>query len=116
LGGHPTPAACHNVKVKRTPLRRKSNPERAARRSAWRAAVMARDKDTCRLCGRRGTHAHHILYRSQGGPDELWNGIALCWSDHDRVHAGGGKTWRPRLYAITGGPPEGEGPPLVREA
>lgn len=41
----------------------------------------------CRFCGRRtNLQVHHIILRSQGGPDEDWNGITLCGNDHDRVH------------------------------
>lgn len=32
--------------------------------------------------------AHHIIYRSHGGPDYLWNGVTLCMRCHDRVHRG----------------------------
>jgi 5-methylcytosine-specific restriction endonuclease McrA len=62
---------------------------------------MDRDDGRCRLCSKRATDAHHILYRSQGGLDEPWNGISLCRACHEKVHAEGGQTWRPRLYAIT---------------
>jgi 5-methylcytosine-specific restriction endonuclease McrA len=38
-----------------------------------------RDGWKCRHCNSRGPlHPHHIIYRSAGGPDELWNVITLC--------------------------------------
>ena len=33
-------------------------------------------------------HAHHILYRSDCGPDTVENGIALCPTCHHRAHNG----------------------------
>lgn len=90
--------------MKRTPLVHRITAKsiaRAERRSRWRALVVGRDEGRCRLCGKRGTDAHHILYRSQGGTDELFNGILLCRACHETVHAEGGRTWRPRLYALT---------------
>ncbi len=42
-------------------------------------ACYVRDGWKCRHCGSRGPlHPHHIVYSSQGGPDELWNLITLC--------------------------------------
>lgn len=50
--------------------------------------VYRRDKWKCRCCGRReGLHAHHIVYRSQGGLDRTENLITLCFQCHDKVHA-----------------------------
>ena len=49
--------------------------------------VHQRDKWKCRCCGKReNLHAHHILYRSQGGLDETRNLITLCFTCHDKVH------------------------------
>lgn len=49
-----------------------------------------RDKYRCRHCNSSfGLHPHHIIYRSQGGLDELSNLITLCHSCHiDGVHGG----------------------------
>jgi 5-methylcytosine-specific restriction endonuclease McrA len=43
------------------------------------------DKCKCRVwgCGLSNVEVHHIIPRSAGGPDELWNLICLC-SDHHR--------------------------------
>lgn len=75
----------------------------AAQRAAeahWRevtTAVAIRDGSSCRVCGKfcpprgglltRG-HAHHLQYRSQGGPDETWNLVTLCAGCHDEEHGG----------------------------
>jgi hypothetical protein len=48
----------------------------------------------------RNLHDHHIVYRSKGGPDELWNRTTLCACHHQRgVHGG--------LVRCTGSAPEG---------
>ncbi|HYC55670.1 MAG TPA: HNH endonuclease, partial [Candidatus Binatia bacterium] len=41
-------------------------------------------------CSRRGMlHAHHVWYRSHGGPDFTWNLATVC-NDHHReyIHRG----------------------------
>jgi 5-methylcytosine-specific restriction endonuclease McrA len=49
--------------------------------------VLSRDGWKCRSCGMRsGLHVHHIVFRSQQGPDEMWNLLALCSACHDGVH------------------------------
>jgi len=55
--------------------------------------VADRDGHTCQnpRCDHRSlrVHAHHVVYRCEGGSDELDNGIALCSSCHLRiVHPG----------------------------
>jgi 5-methylcytosine-specific restriction endonuclease McrA len=62
-----------------------------------RRQVYQREKGLCQMCGEfapldgheleRG-HAHHVRYRSHGGPDESSNLIWLCPKDHDVVHNG----------------------------
>lgn len=34
----------------------------------------------------RGDHCHHIILRSQGGPDEAWNLMHLCHVAHRWAH------------------------------
>lgn len=54
------------------------------------AKVLARDGYKCRHCGyRQNLHAHHIVYRSEMGPDESWNLVTLCNACHDGVHSNG---------------------------
>jgi hypothetical protein len=53
--------------------------------------ILARDRGFCQVpgCSRAATHAHHIDYRSAGGPDEPWNLISLCTAHHlHGVHLG----------------------------
>jgi 5-methylcytosine-specific restriction endonuclease McrA len=46
-----------------------------------------RDGHKCRHCnGRNGVHPHHVIYRSQGGKDELSNLLTLCACCHRAVH------------------------------
>lgn len=51
--------------------------------------VMYRDKWRCRAprCGSKSNlHAHHIRFRSEGGPDTAANLVTLCETCHRRVH------------------------------
>jgi 5-methylcytosine-specific restriction endonuclease McrA len=49
--------------------------------------VLGRDGWRCRSCrSRNSLHCHHIIFRSQQGPDEAWNLVTLCSSCHDGVH------------------------------
>jgi hypothetical protein len=55
---------------------------------ALRLAVAERDGWRCRWCGRTtvGIEAHHIAYRSAGGPDSVDNLICLDRDCHNTVH------------------------------
>ena len=84
------------------------------RRSRTRSRqVRDRDESHCQVpgCSRRGTHAHHIAFRSHGGGDERENQVAVCPFHHlCCIHRGylrvfgrapdaltwflGGKVWR----------------------
>ena len=54
--------------------------------------VFARDGWRCTVPGctsQRNLHAHHVLFRSAGGGDELANLVTLCAAHHQRgVHSG----------------------------
>jgi 5-methylcytosine-specific restriction endonuclease McrA len=51
--------------------------------------VLKRDDWKCRSCGYRQTLAcHHIIYRSELGPDESWNLVTLCAACHAGEHSG----------------------------
>ena len=40
-------------------------------------------------CSRAAVHVHHLVFRSRGGGDEVWNGVALCAVHHlHGVHLG----------------------------
>lgn len=46
------------------------------------------DNHKCRVfgCGRKlNVQVHHIIPRSQDGPDELWNLICLCQHHHHLI-------------------------------
>lgn len=41
----------------------------------------------CKVCGQIAADIHHIVYRSQGGTDDIENLIELCRKCHDLAHA-----------------------------
>ena len=64
-----------------------------------RARVLARDGHACRNCGsHRALHAHHVIWRSRGGPTVLDNLQTLCnslsWPGARRVPRGGSGAMR----------------------
>jgi hypothetical protein len=86
--------------------------------AAWRRryAVFERDGWRCRVPGctsRRNLHAHHIVFRSQGGSDEIDNLVTVCATHHHRcLHAGSLRCHRlpGSLLAWEFGPVEGGSP------
>jgi hypothetical protein len=49
--------------------------------------VFERDNWRCRVCRyRHDLHAHHIVFRSQGGPDASHNLLTICSDCHEAVH------------------------------
>lgn len=58
-----------------------------------RLAVLKRDDFQCQCCGNtRNLELHHIVFRSQGGKDQLDNLVTLCNRCHARAHRE--KEWR----------------------
>lgn len=57
-----------------------------------RAYVLDRDGHACRHCKGKSKdnrlEAHHIVYRSDGGPDDESNLVTLCKECHGKVHSG----------------------------
>ena len=55
-----------------------------------RAHALDRDKYTCQCCGKKNKRleVHHIIYRSNGGSDDLDNLITLCEDCHKDIHNG----------------------------
>lgn len=51
------------------------------------ALVTLRDGSRCRVCGGRGNHHHHIVYRSHGGKDVVNNLLLTCTDCHKDIHA-----------------------------
>lgn len=61
----------------------------AAEYKALCLRVCERDNWKCRnhRCGMRNPlHIHHIIFRSDLGPDESWNLIAVCNECHMKLH------------------------------
>jgi hypothetical protein len=55
--------------------------------------ILERDGYRCRVPGctsRRNLEAHHIIRRSQGGPDDPWNRVSLCHHHHHHAVHGPG--------------------------
>jgi hypothetical protein len=74
--------------------------ERAARTLHQR--ILARDRHFCQVpgCSRAAVHAHHIIFRSQGGTDDPSNLVSICAAHHLRgIHGG--------LLRVTGSAPDG---------
>lgn len=64
-----------------------------------KAACLIRDNYTCKCCKtKKGTlHVHHIIYRSNGGSDDLDNLITLCEECHKKLHNGELKAFESKL-------------------
>lgn len=81
----------YGVVAKKSDSARKTLTDKRAKAKLWRdvkAAVLARDKRCCRVCGLKGgTDAHHIKLRSAGGEDTTANLATLCRVCHNDVHA-----------------------------
>lgn len=55
-----------------------------------REHALVRDKYTCQCCGKRNcrVEAHHIVFRSKNGSNDLENYVTLCEDCHKAVHLG----------------------------
>lgn len=52
-----------------------------------RKRIYRRDHYRCTLCDSdRGLQVHHIVHRGQGGSNQHWNLITLCWRCHSMAH------------------------------
>ncbi len=61
------------------------------KRSTLQYKILTRDDFLCGIptcTSRANFHAHHIWWRSGGGPDDPWNLITLCAAHHQMVHEG----------------------------
>ena len=70
---------------------RARHQEDKPRRSRAREHVLTRHHGLCAApgCSRAAVHEHHILHRSLGGSDALWNRVGLCAAHHlYAVHRG----------------------------
>ena len=41
----------------------------------------------CEYCHSRAVDIHHVIFRSQGGKDEISNLVALCRKCHESAHS-----------------------------
>jgi 5-methylcytosine-specific restriction protein A len=80
--------------MRRSPLRRVSKKRAAANRVLAKAALLvrARSLGACEAafsayCTSRGTQAHHVVRRSQGGQDTPQNLLWVCTPCHTAIHA-----------------------------
>lgn len=85
-------------RISRDRDKRKAKIEASARLKAIRIACFQRDHGRCRAYGVPVklesdnpftlAHCHHIVYRSAGGSDELFNRCILSPKAHEEEHAG----------------------------
>jgi hypothetical protein len=80
--------ADHFVEVKEA-----HTPEFDQRRwmSRFRRDALTRTLGLCAVpgCSRAAVHVHHVVFRSRGGRDHPWNGVALCAVHHlHGIHLG----------------------------
>lgn len=59
--------------------------------------IYERDGGLCQNCGKCGSEAHHIIYRSLGGKNSANNLTLLCLRCHGREH-GEGRTRSVEYY------------------
>jgi hypothetical protein len=71
--------------ARQTPLQRRAPLRARGHRipRGIRQEVLDRANGRCEaripgVCTIRATDCHHVILRSQGGPDEAWNLVALC--------------------------------------
>ena len=55
-----------------------------------REHALVRDKYTCQCCGKKNcrVEAHHIVFRSKNGSNDLENYVTLCEDCHKAIHLG----------------------------
>lgn len=56
---------------------------------AEKEAVRQRDKECCRVCGRKSREVHERLFKSLGGVASRRNSLVLCRKCHTYAHAHG---------------------------
>lgn len=77
------------------PERREGKTNAFVRSADVRQAVLSRANGVCECCRQIGfqtdsgaayLETHHVLPLAEGGPDEIWNVVAICPNDHRRAH------------------------------
>lgn len=105
-----TDSAATKVKVDKAYKKLRYKSREPASRTRAKAAARVRDGGICQLrwiVGDPTNHwqriqVHHILYLSEGGPDEGWNLITLCENCHHNL-AHKSKKWQPYLLELVNG-------------
>lgn len=98
------------VKVQKVYKKLRYKSREPASRTRAKAAARVRDGGVCQLKWKTGDPAnhwqriqvHHILYLSEGGPDEGWNLITLCENCHHNI-AHKDKKLQPYLLELVNG-------------
>lgn len=95
-------------KLRKTPGKTKYQGE-PKRRTEMKKLAKKRDFYRCQLLGFANVgnhssmmHAHHVIYLSENGVDELWNLITLCDNCHRLVHSNK-RYWQGKLLRLVGG-------------
>jgi len=60
-------------------------------KTSRRYRTFTRDGWRCQVPGCRSRaqlHAHHVIWRSRGGPDEGFNIVTTCRHHHEMIHSG----------------------------
>lgn len=71
-------------------------------KSKWRRVkerVYERDNGECIICHDRATDAHHVIFRSQLGKDDVNNVVCLCRKHHLDAHGVKAKKMRDDFLA-----------------
>lgn len=71
-------------------------------KSKWRRVkerVYERDNGECIICHDRATDAHHVIFRSQLGKDDVNNVVCLCRYHHEMAHGTRAKEMRAYFQA-----------------
>lgn len=76
-----------NRRRRRRPEEKGKRRQRAGERQAFQRKVLKLDGGSCmNICCRRTVdEAHHIIFCSQQGKNQVENGIMLCRECHDKV-------------------------------
>ena len=81
----------------RVPGRHDTSGSAVNRSAAVRDAVLRRANGVCEYCGLPGfktasgaifLETHHVIALADNGPDQEWNVVGVCPTDHRRAHLG----------------------------
>ncbi|MFS1511861.1 HNH endonuclease [Chengkuizengella sp. SCS-71B] len=79
------------------PQHRRRTPKRGARGkfdTNTKRTIVERDGALCVNCGHSYHDIHHIIFKSQGGPGTVDNGVCVCRKCHSWAHTSNeGRRW-----------------------